>query len=79
MLNVHFCNYLTVVLTLIVRKQQSERVFAQRRFFRLLWSPGIDQEIDSASLCSLAGRHDNPIPTRFLVPIDFLQMPAQVE
>ncbi len=30
--------------------------------FKLLWSPGID----SASLCSLAGRYDNPIPTRFL-------------
>jgi hypothetical protein len=26
------------------------------------------QGIDSASLCSLAGRYDNPIPTRFLAP-----------
>ncbi len=26
------------------------------------------QEIDSASLCSLAGRHDNPNPARFLAP-----------
>ncbi len=25
---------------------------------------------DSARLCSLAGRYDNPIPTRFLAPID---------
>ncbi len=25
---------------------------------------------DSASLCSLAGRYDNPFPTRFLPPID---------
>jgi hypothetical protein len=24
--------------------------------------------IDSASLCSLTGQHDNPIPTRFLAP-----------
>jgi hypothetical protein len=39
--------------------------------FKLLRSPGIDsKEINSASLCSLAGRCDNPIPTRFLAPID---------
>jgi hypothetical protein len=27
-------------------------------------------------LCSLAGRYDNPIPTRFLALIDFLKIPA---
>ncbi len=31
---------------------------------------------NSASLYSLAGRYDNPIPTRFLAPIIFLQIPA---
>jgi hypothetical protein len=31
------------------------------------------QGIKSASLCSLAGRYDNPIPTRFLAPIDCLK------
>ncbi len=30
---------------------------------------------DSASLCSLAGRYDNPIPTRCLAPIDCLKIP----
>ncbi len=35
-------------------------------------SPGID----SASLCSLEGRYDNPIFTRFLAPIDCSKMPA---
>ncbi len=25
----------------------------------------------------MAGRYDNPIPTRFLVPIDCLKIPAQ--
>jgi hypothetical protein len=30
----------------------------------------------SASLCSLAGRYDNPIPAGFLAPIDFLKIPA---
>jgi hypothetical protein len=34
------------------------------------------QWMNSASLCSLAGRYDNPIPTRFLAPIDCLKIPA---
>ncbi len=45
--------------------------------FKLLRSPGIDsKEIDSASLCSLAGQYVNPIPTRFLAPINCLKIPA---
>ncbi len=36
------------------------------------------QGMNSASLCSLAGRYDIPIPTRFLAPIDCLKIPAQV-
>jgi hypothetical protein len=35
-------------------------------------SPGID----SASLCSLAARYDNAIPTRFLAPIDCYKITA---
>jgi hypothetical protein len=35
------------------------------------------QGINSASLCSLAGRYDNPIPSRCLAPIEFLKIPAQ--
>ncbi len=31
------------------------------------------QGMNSSSLCSLAGRYDNPIPTRFLAPIDCLK------
>ncbi len=34
------------------------------------------QGMNSASLCNLAGRYDNPIPTRFLAPIDCLKIPA---
>jgi hypothetical protein len=33
-------------------------------------------EFRQASLCSLAGRYDNPIPTRYLAPIDCLRIPA---
>jgi hypothetical protein len=37
------------------------------------------QRIDSASLCSPAGRYvNNPIPTRFLAPIHCSKIPAQV-
>jgi hypothetical protein len=36
------------------------------------------QGTNSARLCSLAGRYDNPIPTRFLAPIDCLKISAQV-
>jgi hypothetical protein len=32
--------------------------------------------MNSASLCSLADGYDNPIPARFLAPIDFLKIPA---
>ncbi len=42
--------------------------------FKLLWSPAIDSA--TASLCSLAGRYDNPLPTEFLAPIDCSKIPA---
>jgi len=46
--------------------------------FKLLKSPGIDSKApDSASLCSLAGRYDNPIPIRFLEPRDCSKIPAR--
>jgi hypothetical protein len=34
------------------------------------------QGMNSTSLCSLAGRYDNPIPPRFLAPIVSLKIPA---
>jgi hypothetical protein len=36
------------------------------------------QGMNSASLCSLADRYDNPIPPRFLAPTDFLKIPGLV-
>ncbi len=36
------------------------------------------RSINSASLFSLAGRYDNPIPTRCQAPIDFLKIPALI-
>ncbi len=35
------------------------------------------QGMNSASLCILAGRYDNPLPPRFLAPIYSLKIPAQ--
>jgi hypothetical protein len=34
--------------------------------------------MNSAILCSLACRYDNPFPPRFLAPIDCLKIPAQL-
>jgi hypothetical protein len=56
------------------------------RFCKLLTSRGIDskesiprrfQGMNSASLCSLAGRYDDPIPTRFLASKECLKMTAR--
>ncbi len=57
------------------RCQQEKRGQKDARdgIFELLRRPGIN----SCSLCSLAGRYDNPIPTRFLAPIDCAKIPAQ--
>ncbi len=37
------------------------------------------QGTSSTRLCSLTGRYDNPVPPRFLAPIDCLKIPAQVD
>ncbi len=37
---------------------------------------GQEPSCRTASLCGLAGRYDNPIPTLFLAPIDCLKIPA---
>ena len=36
------------------------------------------QGANSARMCSLAGRYDNPIPTRFQASIDCLKIPALI-
>jgi hypothetical protein len=46
--------------------------------FKRLWGPGIDSKewIPPAYVAWRAG-YDNPIPPRFLAPIDSLKIPAQ--
>jgi hypothetical protein len=45
------------------------------RIFKRMEPRNRFQGMNSASLCSQAGRYDNPIPTRCLAPIDFLKIP----
>jgi hypothetical protein len=60
-------------------RNKSVMVYPDDGNFELLRSPGIDSKgIDSASLCSQAGGYDNPIPTRFLAPIDHYEIPALI-
>jgi hypothetical protein len=55
------------------------RTAAQSPYFLTFMEPrNRFQGMNSASLCSLAGRHDNPIPPRFLAHIDSLKIPAQL-
>jgi hypothetical protein len=42
-------------------------------FLNVYGAPELILKMNSASL---AGRYDNPIPPRFLAPIDFLKIPA---
>ncbi len=48
-----------------IKSQQAETVFLNFQ--------GAQEQ--SASLCSLAGWYDIPIPTRFLYPIDWYKIP----
>jgi hypothetical protein len=45
------------------------------RIFKFLRSPGIDSK---KSISTLAGRYDDPIPTRFLAPIDCLNSSSTI-
>jgi hypothetical protein len=52
---------------------------SQSPYFEMFMEPrNRFKGMNSASLCSLAARYDNPIPTRFLAPIDCLKITAQM-
>jgi hypothetical protein len=46
-------------------------------FFKLLWSPGIDSKELIPQAYAMAGLYNNPIPARFLVPLDCSKVPAK--
>ncbi len=62
------------------RGQDSSRTITTTEpVFLNAWGPrNRFQGMNSASLCSLAGRYDNPLPPRILAPIDSLKIPAQI-
>jgi hypothetical protein len=66
---IHACTFCSAVDRLSKFNWAPETVF-----LKLLRSSGIN----SASPCPLAGWYDNPIPTRFLAPIDCSKIPAQL-
>ncbi len=75
---IHLLTWMRILVLLFTRMRilnidttPSSFNFFWARIFKCFWGPGID-----SSLCSLAGRYDNPIPPRFLAPIDFLKIPA---
>jgi hypothetical protein len=43
---------------------------------KLLWSPGIDSKELIPPAYALAGLYNNPIPARFLAPLDCSKVPA---
>jgi hypothetical protein len=53
------------------------RDFAEPVFLNVYGAPESIQGMNSASLFSLAGRYDNPLPPRFLAPIASLKIPAR--
>ncbi len=57
---------------------EENKIFADHEVFEQIKEPkNRFQGTNSARLHSLAGRYDNPIPTRFLAPLDCLKIPAQ--
>ncbi len=51
---------------------------SRARICKLSRSPRIDSKEPIPLGCVLAGRYNNPIPTRFLAPIDCLKIPALI-
>ncbi len=62
----------------IQHEAKTQRRNSEPVLLNVYGAPEFIPRMNSASLCSLAGRYDNPIPPRFLAPIDFLKIPALV-
>jgi hypothetical protein len=60
-----------------MRTIEEKAWYSEPRIFKLIRSPRIDSKEPIPSGCvALAGWYDNPIPTRFLAPIDCLKISA---
>jgi hypothetical protein len=62
-----------------IQYSTSQRWRTELVFLKFMEPRNRFQGMNSASLCSLEGRYDNPIPTRYLAPIDCLKIPTLVE
>ncbi len=61
-----------------VESRERAGIFKQSPNFKTFKEPkNRFQGTNSVRLCSLAGRYDNSIPTRFLAPTDCLKIPAE--
>jgi hypothetical protein len=60
----------------LLGSNQPAYILYRARIFKLLKGPRIDSKESIPPACSLTGRNDNPLPTRFLAPIDCLKIPA---
>ncbi len=75
LLNFVWCIQSAAVL--LHKTTDSLPLFYRTRIFKLLRGPeNRFQVINSAGICSLTGRYDNPFPTRFLSHIKWLNIPA---
>ncbi len=68
-LNVSPCSFVFIRHEPVIAGSSAAGRSFRDGIFKHLSIPGID----SASLCSLAGRYNNPVPTRFLVPLIVLK------
>jgi hypothetical protein len=77
---------LVICITTYTRIRLKERLIFEdgnthrARILKLLSCPRIDskESIPLAYVVAWRSRYDNPIPTRFLAPIDWLEIPAQI-
>ncbi len=64
------------LLSLYIREHYAHPV-AELVFLNVYGARNRFQGMNSAGLCSLAGRYNDPIPPQFLAPIDYLKIAAQ--
>ncbi len=63
---------------LLILKVEAKANFTEPVFLNVYGAPESFQGMNSASLSSLAGRYDNPLPPRFLAPIDSLKFQLSI-
>jgi hypothetical protein len=73
----YICRKIMSSLNFTIRSGVALATIQSPYFLTFMEPRNLFQGVNSASLCSQAGRYYNPIPPRFLAPIDCLKIPAQ--